>query len=178
MHPTQGWARRGTTQLIRAAVLNDLLRVLQLVQLGAPLDLVEESNKYSALHWASLVGHERVAKALLDGKYKGRGANINLLHLGSWTPLLDASRHGREGIVRLLLERGARLDMQSANGFMALHWAVFGNHAVVLEALCSAQGAAAALALRDYAGRTPLALAIEYGYAACKAVLRAHGAPE
>ena len=79
--------------------------------------------------------------------------------------------------MRLLLERGARLELQSSAGNTALHYAVYSNQAIVLEALCSAQGAAAALALRDRAGRTPLALAIVQGRAACEAVLRAHGAP-
>ena len=78
--------------------------------------------------------------------------------------------------MRLLLERGARLELQDWCGDAALHLAVIGNHAIVLKALCSAQGAAAALALRTSEGRTPLALAIMYGRAACEAVLRAHGA--
>ena len=132
----------------------------------------------SALHWASEKGHESVAKALLDGKYKGRGADVNLQRPGdSWTPLMNASWRACESFVRLLLERGARLELQDGDGWTALHLAVFGNHAVVLEALCSAQGAAAALALRNSDGYTPLALAIAFRHAACEAVLRAHGAP-
>ena len=177
VHPTAGYTLRGTTQLIRAALLNNLPRVLQLVQLGAPIDLVEEGNKMSALHWACNEGHEHVAKALLDGKYEGRGADVNLQHLGIvWTPLMAASRRGREGVVRLLLERGARLELQDSTSWTALHSAVYSNHAVLLEALCSAQGAAAALAQRDSNGQKPLALAIASGRAACEAVLRAHGA--
>ena len=90
---------------------------------------------------------------------------------------MAASSQGHEGVVRLLLERGARLELQSSNGWTALHWVVQSNHAVVLEALCSAQGAAAALALRGSLGQTPLGYAIACGHAACEAVLRAHGAP-
>ena len=78
--------------------------------------------------------------------------------------------------MRVLLERGARLVLQYRDGDTALHYAVYGNHAVVLEALCSAQGASAALALRDSNGQTPLASAISLGHAACEAVLRARGA--
>ena len=89
---------------------------------------------------------------------------------------MDASRHGHEGVVRLLLERGARLDPQDGRGWTALHCAVDGDHVVVLEALCYAQGAAAALALQNNDGQTPLALAIAEGHAACETVLRAHGA--
>ena len=88
-----------------------------------------------------------------------------------------ASSNGRESVVRLLLEHGARLEPQDNSGSTAQHLAVDGNHAVVLEALCSAPGAAAALALRDRDGQTPLAFAIWIGHTACEAVLRAHGAP-
>ena len=177
VHTTLGGTITGTTQLIRAALLNNLPRVLQLVQLGAPLDLVEETNKLSALHWVCHEGHEHVARALLDGKYEGHGADVNLQRSeDSWTPLMDASCYGREGVVRLLLERGARLELQDSNGCTALHWAVRGNQAIVLEALCSAQGAAAARALQTSDGQTPLAMAILLGHAACEAMLRAHGA--
>jgi ankyrin repeat protein len=176
---------RGTTQLIRAALRNDLPRVRQLVQLGAPLELADTRHLLSALHWACRVGFERVAEALLDGKYEGHGAGINsvvaggwtpLMLAGGWTPLMLASYYGREGVVRLLLARGARQELQSSNGFAVLHWAVSFNEPGVVAILCGAAGAAAALALRDGSGRTPLALAIYLHYAACGAVLRAHGA--
>jgi ankyrin repeat protein len=104
----EGDTIRGSTQLVRAVVRNDLPRVLQLVQLGAPLDATDRSYApYSALHWACCKGHERVAETLLDGEYEGRGANIDLLS-AHWTPLMIASSAGREGVVRLLLARGAR----------------------------------------------------------------------
>ena len=168
---------RGSTQLIRAALLNDLPRVLQLVQLGAPLGLVEESDKWSALHWACCLGHEAVAKALLDGKYEGRGADVNLLS-GEWTPLMLASANGREGVVRLLLARGAEVGLQEKSGWTALHIAVNNDQAGVLKLLCAAPGAAAALALRESYGRTPLASAMLLRHAACVDMLRARGAPE
>ena len=60
---------KGTTQLIRASILNNLPRVLQLIQLGAPLDLVDQSScRRSALVWASYRGHEHVVAALLEGE--------------------------------------------------------------------------------------------------------------
>jgi ankyrin repeat protein len=171
----------GTTQLIRAALLNNLPRVLQLIQLGAPLDLVDEMYGRSALHWASREGHEHVVKALLDGKYEGRGATIDLRKSGM-TALMRASQFGRESVVRLLLSRGAKQELQSNIGYTALHRAVEGNRPGVIALLCAAPSAAAALALKTSAAfvgsRTPLALAILYDHAACEAVLRAHGAPE
>ena len=173
----------GTTQLIRAALLNNLPRVLQLIQLCAPLDLVDETQGSSALHWACSMGHEHVAQALLDGKYEGRGATVDLRNKFSQTPLMRASIGGHEAVVRLLLARGAKQELQSDIGYYtALHWAVQGNHANVVALLCAAPGAAAALSLKSsstvFGSRTPLGLAISRGRAACEAVLRAHGAPE
>ena len=170
-----------TTQLMRAALLNNLPRVLQLIQLGAPLDLVDETQGWSALYWASWLGHEHVAKALLDGKYEGRGATINLRCKSGRTPVLLASSKGHESVVRLLLSRGAKQELQGVHGFTALHWTVDGNRPAVVALLCAAPGAATALALKTiavYGSLTPLADAILYGHAACEAVLRAHGAPQ
>ena len=175
------WTFEGTTQLVRAAYLNNLPRVLQLIQLGAPLDLVDETVGWSALHWASAQGHEHVAKALLDGKYEGRGATVDLRNEYGETPLMQASDEGHESVVRLLLSRGAKQELRSNIGYTALHCAVLGNRPVVVALLCAAPGAAAALSLKASAAlgpRAPLALAIYRGSAACEAVLRAHGALE
>jgi len=57
----------GRTQLIRAAIENDLPRVLQLVQLGAPLEL--KGFGYTALDWSCIRGYEPMTKVLLDGKF-------------------------------------------------------------------------------------------------------------
>jgi len=171
----------GTTQLMRAAHLNNLPRVLQLIQLGAPLDLVDDSYGWSALLWACWCGYEHVAKALLDGKYEGRGATVDLRDKSGKTVLMSASQAGRESVVRLLLSRGAKQELQDHEGYTALHYAVCGSCPGVVELLCTAPGAAAAPALKTSAAHgshSPLSLAIHLGRAAFEAVLRAHGAPE
>ena len=169
----------GATQLTRAAYLNNLPRVLQLIQLGATLDLADKTYGWSALHWASREGHEHVVKALLDGKYEGRGATVDLRTKLSVTALMRASFNGREAVVRLLLSRGAKQELQNDIGYTALHFAVSGDHPGIVALLCTLPGAAAALALKSsasYSSRTPLTIATLYGHAACEAVLRAHGA--
>ncbi len=172
------WNVRGATQLIRAAMLNNLPRVLQLMQLGAPLELKDKSFSWTALHWACASDHEPVVRALLDGKYEGRGAEVDARTGSGLTPLLLASYHGHKGIVRLLLARGARQELQDSDGDSALHDAMdFGDRASIVALLCAAPGATAALALRNRNGLTPLGLAVERGRAACEAVLRARGAP-
>ena len=94
---------------------------------------------------------------------------------------MAASSRGHESVVRLLLSRGAKQELQTNIGFTALHYAVEGNRPAVVALLCAAPGAAPALALKTsaaYGSRTPLSHAISFGRAACEAVLRAHGAPE
>ena len=154
-----GGTTLGSTQLIRAALRNDMPRVLQLVQLGAPLDAVDRTYRSSALQWACELGYERVAEALLDGKYEGRGANIDL-RSGGYTPLMLASWKGHKGVVRLLLARGARQELQDSAGRTALHVAVMDNHPSIVELLCAAPGAAATLALQDSEGRSALHWAV------------------
>ena len=165
------------TQLIRAVVLNNLPRVLQLIQLGAPLDLDDEQC-FSPLDWACDMGHEHVAKALLDGKYEGRGATVDSQSKRGVTPLMSAVMRGREASVRLLLSRGAKVELPDNNGHTALHHAVNCDQAGVVALLCAAPGAAFALALKTRSGFTPLTVAVDHGHENCEAVLRAHGAPE
>jgi ankyrin repeat protein len=177
-HPLTGTMISGTTQLIRAAMQNDLPRVLQLVQLGAPLGLADtDLFGWTALHWACRFGHKRVARALLDGKFEGRGAKVDARDGAGCTPLIVANFEGQRASVRLLLARGARQELQDSDGGTALHAAVQFDHVGTVAILCAAPGAAAALALRDSEGRTPLGMAVAFESAACAAVLRAHGAP-
>ena len=115
------------------------------------------------------------------GKTQPGGAKINFRGAGDITPLTRASFCGHEAIVRLLLSRGAKQELQSFNGGTALHYAVDGDQPGVITLLCAAPGAAAALALRinTITGTcTPLTYAIHRGHAACEAALRAAGAPE
>ncbi len=175
-NPTTREVISGTTQLIRAAMLNNLPRVLQLIQLGAKLDLVDKTWGCSALYWASLMGHEHVAKALLDGKYERRGATVDVCSEINSTPLMAACKNGREAVVRLLLFRGAKQELKDDNDRTALLVSVQHNQPSVIALLCAAPGAATALSLKNSDYRTPLALAIHLQFAACEAVLRAYGA--
>ena len=166
----------GTTQLIRSTLLNNLPRVLQLIQLGAPLDLVDE-NGSSALHWACSEGHEHVAKALLDGKFEGKGAKVDLRDECGRTALITACLKGHEALVRLLIEHGANQELQDEEGDAALHLAVDqGDNVGVVALLLAAPGAAAAMVMKNREGHTPLGIAIDLQQTGCEAALRAAGA--
>jgi len=117
----------GMTQLIRAAKDDDLSRVLQLVQLAAPLELKDVIGR-TALHVACASGLEPIAEALIDGKYEGRGAKIDAQTGAGMTPLMDACRYGQEGVVRMLLARGAEVAKCDWLGETALSWATRQGH--------------------------------------------------
>ena len=178
VHPVRGALVSGTTQLMRAAMLNNLPRVLQLIQLGAPLDLAEGARSLSALHFACARGHELVAAALLDGKYEGRGAAVDARSNTGVTPLMLACYRGREAIVRLLLSRGANQELQDESGYTALNNAVTCDQPGIVALLCAAPGAAAAFNVLGEYLRPPLDAAIYLCHDKCADVLRAHGVRE
>ena len=163
----------GTTQLIRATMLNNLPRVLQLIQLDAPLDLGDQSWRWSALHWASWLGHEHVVVALLEGKYKG--AVVDQVCSGS-TALELASWQGHVGVVRVLLAHGAKQVLPGKTD-TAMFWAVYHNRIEVVKLLLAAPGASDALKSK-FDGSTLLKFAIDRGRAEMVALLRTAGAPE
>ena len=177
----------GTTHLIRAAIRGNLPRVLQLIHLGAPLGLVDGALgwRFSALHWASALGHERVVVALLAGKVCGgltggtyAGADIEQV-CGGLTALARASSWGHAGIVRMLLARGAKQARPGAVLTPAIYWATEHNRAEIVRLLLAAPGAGEALATKSgYTSCTPLRRAIDRGHAEVVALLRAAGAPE
>jgi ankyrin repeat protein len=95
--------------------VGDEKRVRKLVAAGAKLDLVNSGGS-SALRHASFIGHARIAKLLLDGKFEGKGAAIILQASYGYTALIRACMNRHEAVVRLLLERGADATLRTPWG--------------------------------------------------------------
>jgi len=127
-----------TTQLMRASIDGDEKRVHELIAAGAKLDLVDVRG-WSALHVAAIFDHARIAKLLLDGKFEGKGVDINRRTSAGETALIWASFQGHEAVVRTLLARGADVTLRDRVG-TALTWARDFDRAAVV-ALLEAHGA-------------------------------------
>jgi ankyrin repeat protein len=161
----------GSTPLVLASARGREDAVRALLARGARQEL-QDGNGRAALHTAALYSHSSVVELLCAAP----GAPVNVQDAGGDTPLMFASGAGCESAIRTLLARGARQELQNRYGHTALNSSAFLGLTSVVELLCAAPGAAAAIAVPDTYGRTPLALAVAQGHAACAAVLRAHGA--
>ena len=137
---------KNTTQLGRAVLERDETLVRKLIAAGADLNAVD-ANGNSPLHLVSsgkenfnvllkqgknivriADGDARIVTLLLDGKYEGKGANINLRNAGGSTPLHLASRALNEAVVIRLIENGADVTLQDENGRTALNLARFNKY--------------------------------------------------
>ena len=133
--------RKRTTQLIRAAQDGDEERVRELVAAGALPNLVDSAG-WAALHYAAYDGHVRIAQLLLDGKFHGKGANLDAQTGEGWSPLMEACGYSPDAdIVRPLLERGADVTLRDDEGETALFYTRRFRRAAVVAALLEARGA-------------------------------------
>jgi ankyrin repeat protein len=97
-------------------------------------------DRHRALALASQQGHADVVKLLLDAGEDPNRYNPKGNHAHS-TPLHQAALGGHEDLVRLLVERGARLDIKDTiyEG-KPLAWAEYGGHTAIAEYLRSTGG--------------------------------------
>ena len=85
-------------------------QVRQCLKLGACVNTVDGLGR-SALHYAArfAINNESNSRVLID-----HGADVNCQDHDGWTPLVHACFNGRAAVVRLLLRRGANLELQVA----------------------------------------------------------------
>jgi ankyrin repeat protein len=106
----------GETPLMIASIEGNLPLVKALVQVRkAKLDHIG----WTPLHYASSRGHLEVAQFLL-----ANGAIVDSMSPGNTTPLMMAVQSGNEQLVKLLLDKGADIQLRNTNGLTALDIAV------------------------------------------------------
>src|SRR5205823_11445203 len=111
---TFGYLSTAETLARRGAPLNDIVRAAGLGRLKETARLLSAADgkeRQMALALAAQHGHLEVVRLLLDAGEDPNRYNPDGNHAHS-TPLHQAVLAGHETVVRLLVERGARLDMR------------------------------------------------------------------
>ena len=133
----------GETVLMRCALTGDPTAVDALIARGADVHAKEPSTGQTALMWAAANRHADVTRVLLaHGAAVGartattrelRGIGFGItgsteFYAGGFTPLLFAARHNDVDSARLLLEVGAKVNEQAADGNTPLVLAAMSGH--------------------------------------------------
>jgi ankyrin repeat protein len=104
--------KNGETPLMMASIDGNLPLVKTLV-IGHKAQL--DHIGWTPLHYACAKGHLEVAQFLI-----ANGALVDSMSLGNTTPLMMAVQSGNEQLVKLLLDKGADLQLRNSQGFTAI----------------------------------------------------------
>ena len=122
------------------------------------------------LHIAAITGHTAIVRNLLMARHD---ADLNAIDSGVRTPLHWAADYGHEAVVRLLLARGASIDIGDDAGRTALHCAAIQGHEAVVRLLLER---GASVDIGDKRGQTALHNAANRGREAVARLLVERGA--
>jgi ankyrin repeat protein len=125
----------------RGAAVRDVATAAGLGQLDDAVRLLPEADgaaRHAALALASQHGHADVVRRLLDAGEDANRFNPDGFHSHA-TPLHHAALAGHVDVVRLLVARGARLDIEDTiYDATPLGWAIHGEQPAVAEYLRAA----------------------------------------
>ena len=135
-------------------------------------------SSFSLLHLASFFGIVPLTRKLLRKGWKSLlnpYSYVDKRDSRDWKPLCYAAYNGHEAVVKLLLEKGAELEIKDeSNGRTPLSWAAERGHEAVVKLLLEK---GAELETKDKNnGRTPLLWAAERGHEAVVKLLLEKGA--
>lgn len=117
-------------ELHKAARENDFDRVELLLKEGANVNaIVDESPLF---YWLSIKSSEEIIKQLI----RSEDAKVNAANLDGTTALHWVCKKGHVGAVKLLIERGANVNVMTSHfGLTPLHWACEKGHIEVVKLL-------------------------------------------
>lgn len=88
---------------------------MALLSKGRDLVNVVDGEQRTPLHHASIGGHLRIVKQLINSK-----ADSNSISKQKLTPLHCASLMGHLEVVKLLVENGAKVNMKDGSGYSTI----------------------------------------------------------
>ena len=141
-----------STPLMLACQSHNMEAINALLNKGADVNLQDRKGQ-SALHLAS--------SDICDWLIQHLG-DVNMCDNGNWTPLMLASRKSDVKKVAMLIENGAKVDLQDVDGNTALHHAVlssYDSHEYTPDICLALLTAKASIHLCNSQGWTPLLLA-------------------
>ena len=107
--------------------------------------------------------------------HEGGGVDAACAERGGGTLLVAAAAGGQEAMVRMLLQRGASVNLQDTNGGTALMDAAGNGHTTTVQVLLDAKADAS---LQTAGGFTALSWAEEQKQTATAQMLRQHATPQ
>lgn len=132
-----------------------------------------DMDGFSVLVHAIVRGHTHIVQALLDFAQRTGAELRGKTEFSDLSPLAIAAQRGHVEITRLLLERGAKSEV-NAEGLLPQTLAARAGHTECLRLLIAAK--ADVNAVEKGTQCTPLFYAAEFGHAACVEMLLAAGA--
>ena len=116
---------------------------------------------------------KEVLEAIGSLVVRDQDALIGPHNFNSQIPLLWAAEKGYEGIAKLLLEKGAAIEVKSSTGQTPLLWAAEKGYEGITKLLVEK---GAAIKVKSSTGQTPLLWAVEKGYEGITKLLLEKGA--
>ena len=121
--------KSGETPLMIASIEGNLPLVQTLVLKNKAM---VDHIGWTPLHYACAKGHLEVAQFLI-----ANGAIVDSSSLGNTTPLMMAVQSGNEQLVKLLLDKGADIQLRNTNGLSAIDIADIYEKPFIAEGLRS-----------------------------------------
>jgi ankyrin repeat protein len=157
-----------SVSIFEAAALGDAAGVRDRVGRFPELVHAFSHDGFTALHLAAFFGREDVAGILLDAGSDVNAVSTNQTFARLATPLHSAVAGRHPGVARLLIERGANVNLRQDGGFTPLHAAALSGDAASAAELLR-HGADRHLRSDDH--RTPADIAREKRFAELERLL-------
>ncbi|XP_032913522.1 ankyrin repeat domain-containing protein 16 isoform X4 [Catharus ustulatus] len=154
--PSWRWGRLGDSLLHHAARSGhrDVLEFL-VQELGMDMEVANGDYK-RPIHEAASMGHQGCVAFLLE-----RGASVDCLKKGDWTPLMMACTRKNLEVIKTLVEHGANPLLRNKDGWNCFHIASREGHPEVLQYLLDVSPNC--WDTESTTGRTPLHTAALHG---------------